>query len=402
MLTNQRIAIFISVLAFVGGCKRSVGLVDNAVSGTVQGVLTDKYGTPLAGYHVTVFNTTVTTASDGSFSFGDVVAPYDLVITPGVQVYKGLTNRTVTLVMPNAGSLYSHTGTIRVQVDTMDASFIICFEDGSHRWEGSLVNGSGLFSIDVGWAGSSPLTGTIHVLKTLGSPPSSYVGYASRAISLVDTVTSNFVRTDFINPPESSLDISLSSGSPQAFSLFLFKGDVPIIPLWYGSISSSQLQYYIPSIQSLSVGFFSTSVGMNNSYSFLAKNGINSSTSSTSVSWGAIPAVTSPVSHATDVSLSTVFTWSNTDKAGVYLFTASPDTNSSSPRYYVWTESTSASIPDLTRMHIPFPHDMPYTWSVYAYYGFASINELTTSSALSWVSMGNYSWSQRNQFRTAP
>jgi hypothetical protein len=393
--------VIIGLLILMVGCNKSDSLVDNSYPATIQGILVDNYGIPLQGYHITALGKTTTTLSDGTFSINDISAPYDLIITPGVYIFKDITNRNLTLKLLNLTQGSSHNGIIKVKVDTLNAGVKVIFENGNRHWQGGLIDGSGLFRIDVDWTGSSPIIGTIHILKSIGIPPSSYIGYGSRTVSLIDTTTVYFVKSDFSDPGEYPLDVSSISGTSNAYSFSLFKGDVPIIPLWDGSFLLSQTKLYVPSIQNLNIGFQGAYYGLNNSYSFVIKNGLSSSAPIVSVSWGTIPQLSSPSTQTNGITMSTIFDWTNTGTGGVYLFSAIPDTNINAPKYYIWTEKSSISLPDLSALGILFPHNNPYYWSVYSYYSVNSINSLTSTSITSPIVTGNYSWSQRNRFRTA-
>jgi hypothetical protein len=166
---------------------------------TVNGRIVDPWGQPMSGFQVLLGGTTTVTDGNGSFTFSEVTAPYDVAFlypgvpnttgVPEVWQFRGLTRSAPTLqpiraMGPHRADLYVDRTNVPTPAatDGGQAPVVLGISVGSPDFTtggGSSPLGSLAFGLS--WSGPAALIGTMHGLAWTQSPSSAAAGTLQNA-----------------------------------------------------------------------------------------------------------------------------------------------------------------------------------------------------------------------------
>jgi hypothetical protein len=392
---------------------------------TISGTVVDLGGFAAAGDTVMLssgtFSATTVADSDGGFSVPDVpTAPYTASVldTDGIDatVYVGLTradptltdygrytptNRSATLEGVVSGGFYS---------EPAGYSTVVGF--ASPQLERSFTTAAnGTYSEAIfRWLGPSTTTGAVSALQ-IHAPvafPTDYPGYGETDdVELQDTqITSGAdVSLSAVTVATLSGTVDVPSGyhltyviaslqTPSGVLLQLLEDDAP---------TSTAFSYTTPSISSTSLvvqaGISSDVLGFVSAYA--VKTGLSANATGVEVTVPPSASLTLPEDMATDVTLTTAFTWTAT--LGISDFQVICN-GSEGPTFYVFTAASTATIPDLSAQGLPLPASTTCLWNVLYYGPATTVDELALAGGLYQLTLGDYSngESEQRSFTTSP
>ena len=371
------------------------------VTGTVLGV----GGAAQMG--LTVFisgHPPVVTASDGSFSFSAVSAPYDLTVADPVDgfshTFVGLTTaaptvRPLGLLLTAIGSGdYGATVTGSLQHGTLvplpaDHRAKVCVEGLAVVLVSACVSvapGNSNYTLQPRWSGASiasvRLRAYVYEMDAEGEATAIVAGGTTAPFDLVDA--SAPVQDVTVNATASQAVVDSTTTVPSGYTLaqrglIAHYTDFASIDVFPGTGTSLTRQLVAP--------FFT---GTEYSALALATSNVPGS-ASISVAWSAghvsgdsvalelpTPVVpVSPANGALDVTEDTLFTVVNAS-GGIATFVISPA--SSGPRFAITSSGTEARIPDLAAIGLALPAGTDYTWQVLASHDLTTANDAVTGA----------------------
>jgi len=387
---------------------------------TVNGTVTDEYGTFAPGETVIIANTsaafsqsTVSSAT-GTFSVASVPTPYDAtVLDSGGQLivkYIGLTRPDPTLMdlaigsSPLSASLSGQLagGTFPETAGYGTNMFFASPQTNLNNGAISVVS-DGSYSTTIDWAGPSTTTGTLYALqihKVSGLPADySYGSLSNVLLQNLGTLTGQ----NFTLSPATAGTLSGTVSVPAGYTLtskgaFFVPTAGAIIPAISDSSAGTTFSYVTPAIPNTSLTMLIEAQGAGSSL-LLFKKSVSANTSGVAATLLAPPAQTLPVDAATGVTVATPFSWANS--AGVYLFAA---TSSPGPSYYVFTSAATATIPDLSSAGVQLPASASYQWLVVGIGPQTSVDAMAVGGGLIGIELGDGTFSESPQraFTTSP
>jgi hypothetical protein len=386
---------------------------------TVNGTVTDEYGTFAPGETVLITNTsaafsqsTVSSAT-GTFSVANVPTPYDATVleTGGTIIVKyiGLTRPDPTLTdlvfgsTPLSASLSGQLsgGTFP---ETSDYTTNMYFASPQTNFGngGISVPTSGSYSTNVSWAGPTTTTGSLYALQvhTVAGLPADY-GYGTLSSVLLQnmgTLTGQNITLSPVTAGTLSGTVSLPAGySLSSKAAFLVPAAGALISAISDSSPSTTFSYVTPAISNSSLTLLVSASGV--SQLLFKKSGLSANTTGVTATLLAPPAQTLPVDAATGVTVTTPFSW--TSSGGVYLWLTS---NSPGPSYYVFTSATTGTIPDLSSAGVQLPASASYSWLVVGIGPQTSVDALAVPGGLIALELadGTFSESPQRGFTTSP
>jgi hypothetical protein len=347
---------------------------------TVNGTVTDEYGTFAPGETVIIANTsaafsqsTVSSAT-GTFSVANVPTPYDATILDSggkiIVKYIGLTRADPTLAdfvigaSPLSASLSGQLSGGTYPETSGYGTTMFFASPQTNIGNGTItVASSGSYSTTLDWAGPTNTTGTLYALQ-VNAPAGLPVDYSYGTLpSVLLQNMGTLAGQNFALSPVTSGTLTGTVTLPAGFTIsnklafLLPAAGAPLTAFSDGSASTSFI-YTTPAISNSSLTFIVSASGAG-AESIFKKSGISANTSGLAATLVAPPTQTLPVDAATGVTVTTPFSWSGSD--GVYLWTASA---SGGPTYYVFTTATTGTIPDLSAAGIQLPPSASFTWSV--------------------------------------
>ncbi len=365
---------------------------------TVSGKVIGANNQPQSAVPVLILGTTipsVNTDANGNFTIAGVTTPYTIAVVDGANksalVYKGLTRTDPTLmwlvITPGtqrtatlSGKIYPTTAYPEPLGRKSVAVFASPEGTASHDVNG--VNGT--YTITAGWYGPTTTTGTLSVLQwsynTTTSLPTSYEGYGSRSgITLLDA-TDNPNGNDTMSAVSSATfsgSVTVASGytlTVKSLSV-IFANNGGLI-LFSDATAGGTLSYETPNIAGATMilrAIASKPTGLASAY----KVGLSPSAAGVTLDVPAAPELSLPIDGTTGVTNSNMFSWTPVANAVHLVLFEGP---AGQPDYFVLTAAAADSIPDLATAGLPLPANKSYTWSVYAFGPFSSVDAAATSA----------------------
>jgi hypothetical protein len=405
LLYLKRIAILLTIflpLLFVLSCSEDSPSEPNQTNQTitVSGFVKDSDGEPVAGVPVIIKGKApVTTNANGAFTVSSVSKPYEARVIFSTDqaaiVYQGLTRSDPTLIYLGVSSNYkiaTITGSVPPAAGKVTKVF---FTSGTMAWstEADEVTGSYILSVD--WKGTfNSVSGTLRVLRWtqgISGIPTLYDAYGIKEnITISDGgnfPNNNFAVTDLTDPPEQNISGSIVRPSTsyvlsyRALNLFLGGAMIYLGHEW-GPGLSDNFSYVVPSIAGATFGV-EASASLNatptSRYTMYSKIGITGGSSGITVNLASAPQLNIPANNGSGIDTTTQFLWTMGSGGGICLLLISP-TFINGPTYYIFTASSSSSIPNLAPQGLGLPSNVSYTWQVSQVFPVSSINDAASST----------------------
>jgi hypothetical protein len=238
------------------------------------------------------------------------------------------------------------------------------------------------YSLAPEWSGPAATTGTVHALQWLETDglPTTYTGYASQSNVAVPYLGTASAPTLILAP----VGTSTITGSITAFEGAVLQSKVVevhfetggLLPIVTDLTTSLTFSYATPSLASSVATIDLTaaaSLGTGDDVTFVYERGLSPGANA-QLTIMKPPLASAPADGATDVGLTTDFSWSAFDggRSGVHVLATHAAGNT--PWYYVVTRGTTARLPDLAVYGMPLPASTEYSWQVRAYAPFTSVD----------------------------
>jgi hypothetical protein len=413
---NMRLSplLFVASLPAFFACGSLAGPGEQA-GGTVTGKVVDLTGTPTgAAFQILVGDEVQTTGLDGSFSFANVPATYDIAVGwgNGAIVYKGMTTRSPVFHTPRANSV----GQVPVQFSGLvDDTHRIAFYSASGSSDGTIQPGlwgggnepptSVGFTYYVDPTSGAALPLTLHALTYEVDPTTNAVLKWTGHAELDDVHLDGAVPAWVVQPsPVETGSVSVSADAPPGIELAGLTLGVHLQPS-DGSFSFSRFspttpsaEFLVPIVPGLTFDLGATGT---------TKDGHSSAWARAIAPGGTVvlelaqtPRALGPDEGSTGVTTETPFAFAPYD-GGVQRVTFTPP--ESDPNFYsvqVVTTSSTITIPDLTRMGHPLPNGEAYSWMVERLPLGATVDEASSVPAIDSGAI-SYAYSTPRHFTTA-
>jgi hypothetical protein len=369
---------------------------------TVAGKVVDILLNPVANVPVKIGNASTTTNANGEFSISNVSTPYTAIIidsgsSSGV-IYQGLTRTDPTLQFLNfvgspktanlAGNL---SGGATFPNPAGHVALVTYSAESMVPTRENLASGSGpaYGAMGVTWSGAASLNGKIHALQwqtNASGLPTDYTGYGSKPLSISDGGS-------YMSPQG---DVTLSAGVAEASltgSISIPSGTSLVAKLLYADFGSNathallqdttpatSFSYTTPNLSGVtmsasSVACGSGGCGLFNNISFAYKTGLAPNAASVSLENPAIPSLSLPVNGATNVTLTTPFSYAASSGSVHFV-----QFNIGGQQYIVVSSGSETTIPDLSSVGLPLPAATAGTWQVIDIAPFATVDAATSPS----------------------
>ena len=357
---------------------------------TVTGTVVSQLSEPVPNTPVIITGVPPTTTdASGTFTIAGVTTPYDATVVAAADkrtiVYKGLTRPDPTLTSADltsiippysaavTGTVSGGTGFPQPANHTTRVAFV-----SEHGYGGDIASGTtGAYGLTGRWGEQTTVAGTIHALQweVSSNLPVTYKGYGSKdAVTLADGGSFPGQNVALTSVPTVTL-----TGNVTVPTGYMLMGKVVGI-VWgrFGGISvvsdlasTGAFTYATPDISGATVLFRAiASSPLGNSTVWTV--GLAPDASGVNVTIPAAPALSLPVDAATNVDTITAFSWTAFAQGVHLVFFDGP---AGEPDYYVLSQSTSSTIPNLNAIGLGLPSSTAYQWSVLGVGPFASVDE---------------------------
>ena len=405
-LRSFSVAVFLLPLACGGG------LTPDAVgSGTVSGSVLDLDGNPMAGsFNVLLDGQVQSTWPDGSFSFSNVPATYDLTVAwgSGAAVYQGMTTRSPLFHFSSVFKFAQVTVQLPAPID--DTHRIVFFATGTQggTTQVGMYPGTGnTVSFSYFQKGGVTPPVALHALTYETDPATKMLTKWTGHAELDDVHLDAPLPMWVVQPsPVETGTISVSVDVPtditlekMALALHL-EPDDGRVPLTEVLTTTPSTQFSVPIVPGVSFDTLAEGTTSDGYTKTWARN----VTAGTTVALGfndVPPHVVAPNDGATEVTPHTRFSFAPYDR-GVQMVTFYPP--QSDPNYFsvqMFTTGTTVTIPDFSVLGHPLPKGEVYTWSVAR----MSLGKTVDEASAAPIIDGSISFdaeSNQRQFTTAP
>ncbi len=366
---------------------------------TVSGLVKNEDGEPVAGVPVIIKGKApVTTDANGVFTVSDVTKPYEARVIFSTDqtglVYQGLTRPDPTLIyIGTSSNLKTATITGFVPPAAGKESRVF-FTSGTISSSTPADQVTGQYTLTVQWKGTAnSLTGKLQVLRWTSNTngiPTEYDAYG-----LVDNLTissggtfpdNNFTAANLTDPPEQNISGSIvrptTSCNLVYKTLSVFFEDAGVsLGLEWGAGLSDNFSYTVPSIAGATFGVEAAAVlstTPTERFTSYRKRGITGGSSSISVTLGSPPQLNIPAHNGTGIDTTTQFLWTMGSSGGISMLSIS--CNGIGPDFYIFTESTSSTIPNLAPQGLGLPSNVSYSWYVNQTFPVLTIDDAASST----------------------
>ena len=378
-----------------GGCSKSSTGPSGGTGGvvTVTGKVVGQNGQAVASVPVVVPGKPSTnTDAGGNFSIANVTTPYDISVVDAASkaalVYKGLTRTDPTLLFIGSTPGTSHTGNLSGKISggeftpNQPAADITRVVFASPETSGSTNTAvSGTFgAIPLNWFGPTATTGSLYALQftadVAGLPVAAgYKGYGVRsgiAVNDGGTLTNQFDTLQTVTTSQFTGTITVPAGYALAAKLVYARvSSSAAITLFSDNTANAAFSYFTPGIPGASLLLEAEALKAGGGTAVTWKNGLAIGATGVSVNIVTPPELSLPVNAATAVDTTVTFSWTAMT-GGVHLVIFQG--GGSSPRYYVLTAATSATIPNMKPFGLGLPAVTVYTWAVDGFGPFGSVD----------------------------
>jgi hypothetical protein len=386
-----------------GGCSKSssTGPSSGGLGGvvTVTGKVVGQNGQAVASVPVVVPGKASTnTDASGNFSIANVTTPYDISVVDATSkaalVYKGLTRTDPTLLFIGSSPGTSHTGSVSGKISggtflpnqgASDVTRVVFASAETNGSANTAANGT-FGAINLSWFGPTATTGSLYALQftaDAGGLPvaSGYKGYGVRsgiAVNDGSTLTNQFDTLQTVTTSQFTGTVTVPSGYTLAAKLVYARvSQSAVISLFSDNTANAALSYYTPGIPGATLVLGAEALKAGGGTAITWKNALAIGATGVSVNIVTPPELSLPVNAATGVDTTVTFTWTAMT-GGVHLvvFTA----GAGSPKYYVLTAGTSATIPNMKPFGLGLPAVTAYSWQVYGFGPFGSVDAAAGST----------------------
>src|SRR5215472_2578965 len=358
----------------------------------IHGKLLSYERQPVSGITILIpAKPSVHTDSAGAFTIVGVTPPYEAWIVDTANkilvVYKGLTRSDPVLAHPEpVGSIHhaSVSGAITggSYPEPPMHHTTVSFSSPEARTHNS-TDGNGAYILPTSWRGQGSTVGALHALQireTSSGIPAEYKGYGKRELTLSDGLL--FGPQNISMNPVASSRLSGSVLAPAGYTLslkaaFLSVGSGPDLLFVADSSSASSFSYVSPNIPNTSLILWSVASKAGNSVLGL-RAGLAANSTGVNMTIPAAAEPISPLDAATGVNGTSTFSWSAFSN-GVHQIFFNPGV-AGLPSYYVWTTSTTTTIPDGNGLGLGLPAASRYTWHVEGFSPYASTDAAATTA----------------------
>ncbi|MGO9828533.1 MAG: carboxypeptidase regulatory-like domain-containing protein [Myxococcaceae bacterium] len=386
----------------------------------ISGKVTDAHSNPAAGLTVLVTDSTgvknsVTTDIDGNFSVTDVARPYtaSVVSQNSVYIFPNLTRAIPKLFLSEVVVPDNRSGDLDFTITdgglypqpTANYNTVISF--ASPRASQTLLyTGPGDVAgvLDPSWVDTTTTVaiGTLFGLQLAlddAGVPIDYLGYGSVSAQLRDQKNTTAI---LAFSPVAAAELTGSVAVPPTYGLdeidFSLNAPPNLNMFFFGQKNAPSLfSYLAPSIPGTTLTVTATASGPTG-ISASSLIGLAADAAGVALDCRAAPIQTAPPGNQTGVTTATVFSWSPFVD-GVYLISFQPNNGDGGPSFFLWNETTNASIPDLTSIGFGLPANAEYVWQVVGLAPYGGIDALTNPGA---ASPAYEAFSLIHGFTTAP
>lgn len=363
--------------------------VDDTV--TVQGNVIGIDGLPASGVGVTVpAGATTTTAADGSFSITGVVQPYTITLLhpndPLSVTYIGLSRTDPTLVVPGPPLGQSRTASIYGTVSAgttfpqpPDHRTHVSYGSAAVRRSVAADSASGAFQmLGLTWHGDESV-GALHALQwSLDGDglPLAYTGHGQRPLTLRAALV-GYLSQDMALLPVTTARLSGTVRTPSGYTTtarsasVMFPEGGHITTATETAPTDPTFSYATPAIAGAHMAVAVMAAAPSGEGSFAVRTDLQVDASGVILEVAPAPGLTSPPDGASGVDHDTTFTWSAPAGGVTVVHFSGP---SGAPSFYLLTEETTASIPDLHDLGIALPSEATYRWQAFTMASFADVD----------------------------
>ncbi len=393
-----------------GNATEDVTVTVTPLTATINGVVVDFNNQPVANVPVVIFgenngtlSTTALTAqtnTDGEFSLSGVKKPYDIAAIfnnatpPGATVYLSLTREDPRLIFIGGGfgtpKQAAFNGTVTATGSAESYPLPANHFDRGVFGSPDVIdvfginNATGDFTNNfVAWFGNQTTTGAIHVLQWEGSSnlPTSFTGYGSREnVVLADSNTANDQDVEITGL--GSLNAGGSINVPSGYTIN--DKDLNVIfdansRLTIGSDSTpnANFNFVTPQINGATLELV-VEADDGPRESKVRRNGFALNDQNITINIPEAPSLSLPVDNAPNVNIGTEFSWS---PFGFNQSVYGAQFNSAVSQFFVVTEDTSITIPDLSSIGLPLgppSATTTYNWNVF---GIGPLNDIDAAAS---------------------
>lgn len=388
---------------------------DGGVTVTINGMVVDNDGLPIAGETVVVSSdggtqTAVTNAA-GNFSVPNVQPPYSATVVESAQSiqYQGLTRSDPSLTaFVTLPTTYSATlsGQFTGGSYSEAAGYSTVFLFASQETIADLHDQpSGSYaSLPVKWAGPSSTTGALYAIQihTVSGLPADYPGYGTLSPVVLANMGSLTGQNVALGPVTTGT-LTGTVGVPAGYTVYTKAVSLGVAPgvnltLVDDVSSGSAFSYVAPAISATQLLVTAAATSALGEYSYVLQTGL-SANSIVPLTIPASPSLTSPSNAATGVTATTPFSWTDYP-GGIHEFIAFPQTSGAGPTFYVLTAAVTV---DLADAGLPFPASTAYDWEVIGVAPVSTLDLLVAPGGINRLTIDlNEGFSATRGFTTGP
>lgn len=395
----------ITFLATAGATERTASLTFASTAITVAGkVRGDRAGVTVR----LVGKAAVTSGAGGTFSFTDVIPPYDLYTVaaggfgstdvPTVMYYDDLTAPAPIVDAATKGFLIAildtPTTVSGTKSGTGDLTSPVALEWNKKGTQASMLGSGGSYSLSAAFSGNSDtgrVMGFQFTRKTSGAPDT-FLGFGQSAEFTVTKNVAlpgvNVAMSAVMNTGTITGTVTAPAGFPNPTMTLNQQFGQNVGPLWTTPAAvAADATYPIVATAGKTTFHATTTVGSgatlqrSSSVHPLTTGAIN-----VSVVLPAPASQIAPVDAATNVTTTTPFTW--TAPAGVINELRLTTGGTMRAQYQVFTTASSATIPMVTE--VPLPPNQTFDWTVNGYGPHATIDDAVNAIGLETVSSSDF------------
>lgn len=366
----------------------------------------------------------VNTDANGAFSIVGVTTPYTITVIDGTNkqaiIYRGLTRTDPTLMFFGSTPGAAHTGTIAGKIfpstnypEPAGRRTRVALVTPEVVTTATAVAATGVYTMNVNWNGPTPTVGTIYALQwdydALTTLPTAYRGYgllSGVSLSSSGNLTNVNDTLSVVTPASLSGNVTVASGyTLGSKSLSLRLGGTGSLALLTDATPTTSITYVTPNISGATLLLAATATKAGAGTAFAFKPNLAPNASAITVNVPQAPELSLPVDAATGVKTSTPFSWTPFAGGVHMLYINGP---AGQPDYLILTTATGDSIPNLASAGLGLPAATGYTWQVYGFAPFASVDAAAGTTGFvggitgAATADGSYAITVARTFTTAP
>jgi hypothetical protein len=167
----------------------------------------------------------------------------------------------------------------------------------------------------------------------------------------------------------------------------------------FDTSGSAAFTYTTPSIANTSLSLEAAASSAAGEESIVLMAGLSATASGVAISLPTAQQLTLPVNTATDVTVSTPFTWTANANGISILYV-----HGGGPEFYIFTSGTTTTLPDLSSAGLPLPSSAAYTWQVFGIGPLSTVDGAAGPGGINGLIFGNLdeTLSASRTFTTSP